>query len=475
MIMRLALCAAAIVSCGIVGPAAGDVTVSPVELAEAQRWMAARFKGVEQKEADLPLHAGWAVVDITPPKPVNLVGQYEKRISVSVRDPLTATALAIETRGDPGPAGQAILVSCDVVGIQKSITDRVREKLRPRLPDFDVRKLVLNGTHTHTAPGLVETSYKPYDISGIPGVMKPSEYAEIFIERVAGAAVEAWRGRKPAGMSWGLGHASSGTNRRAAYFDGKSTMYGKTDGENFSHVEGSRDDGVEMLFFWSAERSLTGIVINIACTSQETEGISEVSADFWHETREEIRKRCGAEVRVLPQCAAAGDQSPHLLYRSGAEEIMAKRRGLTRRQEIARRIAGAVEDVLPVAKGDIRTALFFRHEVISVDLPEKDPPDRPFYETDSVHPVEIHVLRMGDVAMATNPFELYLDYGTRIKARSKAVLTMLVQLAVMDCGYLPTERAVRGGGYSADQFVVGPEGGQKLVNETVRAIGELYR
>jgi len=275
-------------------------------------------------------------------------------------------------------------------------------------------------------------------------------------------------------MSWGLGYASVGTNRRASYFDGKTTMYGKTDAENFSHVEGSRDDGVEMLFFWTPERNLTGIVVNIACTSQETEGIKDVSADFWHETREEIRKRLGADVRVLPQCAAAGDQSPHLLYRVRAEEIMAQRRGLNRRQEIARRIAGAVEDTLPAAKGDIRTGLIFRHEVVSADLPEPQPPKKPFYETDSVHPVEVHVLRLGDVALATSPFELYLDYGARMKARSKAVLTLLVQLSCMDCGYLPTERGVRGGGYSAEQFVVGPEGGQKLVNETVRAVNGMF-
>jgi hypothetical protein len=265
-----------------------------------------------------------------------------------------------------------------------------------------------------------------------------------------------------------------GTNRRASYFDGKSAMYGKTDAENFSHVEGSRDDGVEMLFFWSSKRELTGIVVNIACPSQETEWLKEVSADFWHETREEIRKRLGVDVRVLPQCSAAGDQSPHLLLRARAEEFMAQRRALTRRQEIARRIASAVEDVLPVAKADVRTAMIFRHEVASVDLQEWEPPSKPLYETDSVHPVEIHVLRLGDIAVATNPFELYLDYGVRIKARSKAVLTLLVQLACMNCGYLPTERGVRGGGYSARRSVVGPGGGQKLVNETVRTVNELF-
>jgi hypothetical protein len=42
---------------------------------------------------------------------------------------------------------------------------------------------------------------------------------------------------------------------------------------------------------------------------------------------------------------AAGDQSPHLLVRKGAEERMRKLRGLTRLAEIARRIDVAWADV----------------------------------------------------------------------------------------------------------------------------------
>jgi len=41
-------------------------------------------------------------------------------------------------------------------------------------------------------------------------------------------------------------------------------------------------------------------------------------------------------------------------------------------------------------------------------------------------------------------------------------------------GYLPTATAVAGGGYSADKFSVGPEGGQVLVEETVKGLNELW-
>ena len=88
----------------------------------------------------------------------------------------------------------------------------------------------------------------------------------------------------------------------------------------------------------------------------------------------------------------------------------------------------------------------------------------------------MHVLRIGDVGLATNPFELFLDYGHRIKARSPAAQAFLVQLCCGSGGYVPTEKAVRGGGYSAQPFSnrVGPEGGRELVEETLRVMGELW-
>lgn len=420
------------------------------------------------------LHVGWAGGDITPDRPVAVVGQLYKRIARKVRDPLTVTALAMETRSAEGPVEQAIMISCDVIMIQRPIQQRVRDLVKDELPDFDVRKLFLNATHTHTAPGFFESTFKGlYDVSGDAGVMTADEYGQFFARRAAAAAVEAWRKRRPAQMSWALGQAVIGHNRRAVYFNGTSAMYGSTARDDFANIEGAEDHGVEMLLFWDGEK-LKGLVINIACTAQETENLSEISADFWHETRLELRKRYGEELFVLPQCAAAGDQSPHLLWRKQAEAAMDRRRGLTRRQEIARRIAAAVDDVMPVARAGAAGEIVFVHDVATVSLPPKQPPAPPFYETDPPSEAELHILRLGDVAMATNPFELYLDYGLRIKARSRAVMTMVVQLCSGQIGYLPTEKGVKGGGYSADRYVVGPEGGQVLVDETVRRINRMW-
>jgi len=460
---------------------------------------------------------GWSTADVTPDRPVVLRGQFHTRISERVHDPLTATALALEADG-AGGEDQAVMVSCDLVTVPGAIHERLREVLRPRLPDLDVGKLFLNGTHTHTGPTIQEGTYPQPG----PGVMTATEYAELFVERVADAVTEAWQRRAPGGASWAYGHAVVGHNRRATYLDGHSEMYGRTDRPDFCCLEGYEDHGVDLLFTWGEQSDPTGLVVNLACPSQVTEGASFVSADFWHETRLELRKRFGEGLFVLPQCSAAGDQSPHLLVHKQAEQRMLELRGLTEREEIGRRIARTVEDLYDLAARCIESDPVLRHAVLTVGLPmrqvteeeyqkalrqceeleaqQPDPADlfatsRHFVmlrrnrrvvaryqqqQENPLFPVELHCLRLGDVAFATNPFELFLDFGLRIKARSKAVQTFVVQLASAggqtDGTYLPTERAVAARSYGAEAVdnTVGPEGGQMIVERSLEALNAMW-
>ena len=90
--------------------------------------------------------------------------------------------------------------------------------------------------------------------------------------------------------------------------------------------------------------------------------------------------------------------------------------------------------------------------------------------------IEVHYVKFGDVAFATNPFELFLDYGNKIRARSKAKQTFLIQLACGVCGYLPTEKAEKGSHYSAyvSSGLTGHEGGDLLVRETLENINKMF-
>lgn len=107
----------------------------------------------------------------------------------------------------------------------------------------------------------------------------------------------------------------------------------------------------------------------------------------------------------------------------------------------------------------------------SVGLLEKYEQER----TDPSITSEIHAVRIGDMAIITNPFELYIDFGMQMKARSKAVQTFVVQLAG-EGSYVPTHRAVSGGTYGAipQSNTVGPEGGRQLVNQSLELIETLW-
>ena len=153
---------------------------------------------------------------------------------------------------------------------------------------------------------------------------------------------------------------------------------------------------------------------------------------------------------------------------------MARRKGISWRQEIARRIVDGMDRALSSARSQIEMSPAFKHTVARADLPTVEPPLRPFYACDPVKPAEFHAVRLGDVAVVTNPFELFTDYGIRIQARSKALMTLVVQLSCQHSGYLPTARALRGGGYSADKYLVGPEGGRVFVEECVKRINALW-
>jgi hypothetical protein len=292
-------------------------------------------------------------------------------------------------------------------------------------------------------------------------------------------------------------------------------MYGSNKIPAFLSVEGSEDTGIEMLFFWNTKKELTGCVLNVACPSQVRESARYLSSDYWGKVRMEMKKRHGKKVFVLPWCGAAGDQSPHVQYRKGAEARMRKLRGdLAADEVIARRIVNAVDIALPAVKKDIRTEVPFGHHIETLKLPrrlvtrsEKEwaqakvssvlakPADKRTSAEEShrrwnqhvldrfneqkTHPkfeMELHVLRLGDVAVATNPFELFLDFGMRMKTRSKAPQTFIVQLACSSGWYLPTLKAATGGGYSAiiQSNLVGPEGGDVLVNRTVELINALW-
>lgn len=315
---------------------------------------------------------------------------------------------------------------------------------------------------------------------------------------------------------------------------GHGTMHGPNIPE-FSHYEAGMDPFANYLFTFDAKGKLTGAIINISTTAQcGNSDHAHLSADFWHEARLAFRAKYG-DIHLLPQCAAAGDITPRQQhYHKALSRRLRLKYGdrsdqrVTRlRMDIADRVLASFDEVLSWASKDKRHTLAICHTMIRpklaravyapddvaaaqrcLDELEKTPlPDDPdpvarnrelsyratrrgkymkvVKMAESVKKIpelesELHIVRLGDIAFASNPFELFIDYMHQIQRQSPYELTFIVQLAQMSGtpgGYLPTERAVANRGYSAEpySYSFSPEAGATLVRETVKELRRLYR
>lgn len=467
---------------------------------------------------DANIYVGASTADISPELPVALMGQFHLRVAEKADTPLYAGILAIESRQGDVPLDTVVFVSCDLVYISDQLRDELRAEVKKRIPGFNSDKIILSATHTHTAPVLEDDPDESSFLYPIPeGVSKVKSYRDLFTHRVADAIVKAWDGRERGSMTWGLNRAAVGYNRRAVYEDGTAVMYGKTDVREFQNLEGYEDHDINSLFFWNGRDELIAMSIDVACPAQENEHLSTVNADYWHPVREALQEKFGSQLNVLGWIGAAGDQSPHSMYRKAGEARMQELANKTRLDDIADRIVRATVDTYEIVKKDKHSKVAFSHKMEKLNLPMRmitkeeyeeskevqedcaaqiaaDPTkaaqlhakmtwfgdvlkryDMQQKHPDATYETEIHVLRIGDSAVCTNQFELFTDYGIRIQARSKAVQTFVVQLAGPGT-YLPSAKAMSGGGYSAvcQSNVVGAEGGQVLVDRTIELINSFW-
>ncbi len=375
---------------------------------------------------------------------------------------------------------------------------------------------------------------KSYQELVIPddSVITPMEAAEFVTEKIALAAAKAWENRQEACFANEFGRAAVGMCRRVSYDDGSAQMWGDTNTANFVALEGGNDSGVELLYTFDKDKNLTGAVANIACPAQILEQRSFISADYWGRAKAILREKLGENVYLLGLCGAAGDQCPRDLVRWVNPETPIDDPNVHRPNYIPRKADPSMYDISGCNRVGKRIAneiisVFeeitqyhedpvFVHQVMDLDLPLRKATMEQYHEAireieyyvaknahkeafdfadnarmhvyagtirryreqqfTEVYPIEYHVIRLGNIAITTNPFELFLDYGNRIKARSYAEQTFIVQLCCGAGGYLPTEKAEKAGHYSAyiSSGYVGHEGGDLLTRNTITEINKLF-
>ena len=366
-------------------------------------------------------------------------------------------------------------------------------------------------------------------------IITPAEYSAFACEKVAQALVEAWHNRKEGGIGRAFGNARIGHCRRAVFSDNTAEMYGDTTRRDYVGMEAGEDSGVDMLFTFDKEGKKTGLILNVACPSQVMESTYSLSSDFAGATREKLQKEFGSDFRMIYEISPAGCQSPRDLVRhyvtepdfwhaDGVEELSNRLvcsvttakvekidyepvfKSEQKIVSLPRRRASYQDYIKAKAELERLTSIMHEKEAFIAFCDETHANERldghgPYddkkhhfslikiekavlarYENQDETPFltfPMNVIRMGDIAIATNPFELYLYFGQIIKARSKATQTFLVQLcngASIHAGYLPSPDGEKFGGYGGliVNGQVGSDGGYKLCDDTVEAINKMF-
>src|SRR5688500_621134 len=113
--------------------------------------------GQNQKET---WKAGVSRVVITPGHPMWMAGfAVRDREAEGTLHDLWAKALAIED----SKGSRVVLVTTDLLGFPKALSDRIRDRLKKK-HNLDKAQIMLNSSHTHSAPVLADALLDIYPI-----------------------------------------------------------------------------------------------------------------------------------------------------------------------------------------------------------------------------------------------------------------------------------------------------------------------
>ncbi|MBQ2876256.1 MAG: hypothetical protein IJE25_04550 [Clostridia bacterium] len=480
----------------------------------------------------MSLKIGLSKIDFTPPAPVSLSGQFRLRVSEGVESPLMAKVFAAEANGE-----QLIICACDLGGVINEFCNDVRRKVSELCSDIDTDKIIISATHIHTGPdtypkrplGFIEQKYLPDGVhvvanEEIPPEMWDGNKCRDYVSTCAAKAiVDAWKKRDECYFGAAFGRAVVGHCRRAIYDDGSALLFGRSQRPDFFDIEATNDSGVELLYVFDKNKRPIGALANVACPAQVVEDMKVMSSDYWGKVRDWVHRELGDDFVLVGLCSAAGDQCPvELVRRQRGTDPYYRRSDSYQMEnqfegayEIGKRLGREIVERIPEAEAIMKNDALIINETVNIDFPLRRVSEAEYEEalaklrakvetfgTKAITPGQmsdiyiyagsikryfvqketnsvrgrVHIARFDDIAFASNPFELFIAFGNRIRAMSPAAQTFLIQLADGTLGYLPTKRAQEGGHYSAyvSSGNTDYEGGNLLVYKTIDTIMKMW-
>ncbi|MFN2352571.1 MAG: hypothetical protein ABR497_11570, partial [Kiritimatiellia bacterium] len=301
---------------------------------------------------------------------------------------------------------------------------------------------------------------------------------------------------------YGRGRFEGGAfNRRFIMSNGRSRMHGCKNLERLQ-PEGPADPEVQTVWFEDSAGRPLGVMLNYAAHPSNLYGKPFMSADYPGVARAVLQGVLGHDVPVVFLQGCCGNvmcdnlENPH------------RTKGLATAQRVGRGLAGIALKIMgdtTERKEQVRLAAC-NH---MLHLPYRDPPlpvDEARAQLEAhrrnwqaftaldieervallttlriagyrrmapSEPAEIAALALGDVMLATNQAELFVEYQLEIKARFKNHKIMVAELTNGRIGYVPTRLACALGGYETIETRFNPDAGEQIRDASCGLIEKL--
>ena len=402
------------------------------------------------------LRLGVAERIITPPVGGYLYGYPKPPRSTSVHDDLTVTALYLE-----GEDTRALLLSFTICSLGSALCRRLAALLE-EATGVARTAIILHATHTHSGPSTTNSvGWGEADGDYIEGILIPAALE---------AAKEAAAAPVPARLSVATGECLLGINRRQLV-DGRACL-GQRPG-------GIQDTQMTVIGFFGEDNAPLATAVHYAAHCTSSGKNSEITRDWAGVMIDALAERTGAPVLFLqgpegdigprmPSGKTIGEASVNDAVALGA---IAARDALAIYERLGTPAplplsASYAELPMPLAArptkeeaeagvlkyGDFtagveaKTADYCRRVLASY---------RDGYREEAAFPIPQTILRLGEIAIVTFPYELFSEIGLWVKAESPFATTLSLALAGGAECYFVTEAEIPYGGYEVDMFLLG--------------------
>lgn len=287
---------------------------------------------------------GVAKKDITPKENMWMAGYgHRDKISEGVVHPIWAKCLVFEDQFGE----KAVLITTDLLGMPKGLTDELREKLRDHFSS-PKSHLLINSSHTHTGPVLDNSLFDIYPLNSVE-IKKIQHYSEWLIDELVQLVDDAFSDLEPAKLYSENGISRVQVNRRNNV---------EADIDKLAELKGPNDFSVPVLKAETMSGEIKAIAFGYACHPTVL-GTYEWSGDYPGFAQIELERIYPGAIAMFFQ-GAGGDQNP------------LPRRTVALARQYGKSLAASVERVLEEEMKPLSAVFSASYEEISLPF-EKGP------------------------------------------------------------------------------------------------------